>query len=130
MFSADNSSPPLYDYTTVNVTIIDINDHEPVFSPLDDTTDPATLIRLEVPENSTAPELIHVFAAFDLDSGENSRITYSIEGLCFLYYKIANNFGKCLNYLITMGYCVLFVNTTDFDFFNATYCVFMNQIQM
>ena len=78
----DAGTPPKFAWTTVNVIVRDVNDNHPQFQPLDGSTDPPILIRLRIPEQSDEPELIYVVSAQDADFGENSRISYSITGMC------------------------------------------------
>uniref|UniRef100_F6YY38 Cadherin domain-containing protein n=1 Tax=Ciona intestinalis TaxID=7719 RepID=F6YY38_CIOIN len=80
VFAQDNSFPVLYDWCTVVVTLIDINDNTPQFSPLDGTRQPPLLARLEIPEHMDGPQVVHTIAASDDDAGDNGRVTYSISG--------------------------------------------------
>jgi protocadherin-16/23 len=63
---------PQFDITTVDVRVIDVNDHAPEFRP-------GTCYTVAVPENSDLA-VIHTVVATDLDSGPNGEVTYSITG--------------------------------------------------
>lgn len=62
-------------YSTVNlsVTVLDINDHTPMFTNGDDN--------ISVPENHSVGEVITVLTAIDSDSGDNGRLTFSITSM-------------------------------------------------
>lgn len=59
-----------YGSATVNVSVLDINDNEPIF-----TGDKDEIV---IPENSAAGQEIYLARARDRDSGMNSRITYGL----------------------------------------------------
>lgn len=66
----DGGSPPLRGEMTVNITILDVNDNQPIFN--------QGRYFASIPENTTVgTKVIQVFAT-DIDSGENGRIEYSI----------------------------------------------------
>ncbi len=71
----DGAYPALYDSTTVQITVLDVNDNAPVFQ--------NPHYYLDVPENM-AIDLFHTVVAEDPDSGLNGTITYSITGKCLM----------------------------------------------
>ena len=70
----DSGYPALQNDVRVDVQVTDVNDHSPVFS--------RPKYYLNIPENF-ALEAITAIVAADEDSGENSRISYSIFGTVF-----------------------------------------------
>ena len=58
--------------TQVNVTVLDINDNNPLF------TDLPYVVAIE--EEVTGPLLLLVVSAQDSDSGANGKITYILSG--------------------------------------------------
>ena len=59
------------DTATVNITVIDINDNDPVFGD--------TCKDLVLPENVGRDfSLVHTVTAFDRDQGDNGRLTYAL----------------------------------------------------
>lgn len=67
----DNGSPPLVTQVTLNVTVVDVNDHAPVFM--------NATYSVHVSELQSADSNIIKVSATDQDSGENARITYSFK---------------------------------------------------
>ncbi|XP_075225232.1 protein dachsous-like [Lycorma delicatula] len=66
----DGGSPPLRGCMTVNITIQDVNDNQPIFN--------QSRYFATVPENTTVgTSVLQVFAT-DTDAGENGQIEYSI----------------------------------------------------
>lgn len=66
----DGGNPPLRGHMTVNITIQDVNDNQPIFN--------QSRYFASVPENATiGTSVLKVFAT-DTDAGENGRITFSI----------------------------------------------------
>ncbi|XP_063241640.1 protein dachsous [Bacillus rossius redtenbacheri] len=66
----DGGSPPLRGLMTVNITIQDVNDNQPIFS--------QNLYTSSVPENATVgTSVLQVFAT-DTDAGLNGEVEYSI----------------------------------------------------
>ncbi|KAL1139414.1 hypothetical protein AAG570_006398 [Ranatra chinensis] len=66
----DGGNPPLRGSMTVNITIQDVNDNQPVFN--------QSRYFASVPENATVgTSVLRVFAT-DTDSGENGQVEYSI----------------------------------------------------
>ncbi len=72
----DDGSPPRTATVNVKVTVLDVNDNAPVF-------DRQGIYIAKIDENQPKGTLVTQVSARDLDSGENSTITYS--------------FGKCKN---------------------------------
>ena len=58
------------DTAMVNVTVVDVNDNDPTFS--------NSCKDLQVPEN-LEEKLLHTITAFDKDSDENGRLTYTLQ---------------------------------------------------
>ncbi|KAJ8982823.1 hypothetical protein NQ317_010444 [Molorchus minor] len=85
--ATDNGRPPLSDICTFKVTVTDINDNNPSF----DSSDYNTHVNEDAKENS---EVMRVFA-YDVDDGENSRLTYSfgIDERFSKYFKIDSDTG-------------------------------------
>uniref|UniRef100_A0A8C1Y4B4 Protocadherin alpha subfamily C, 2 n=1 Tax=Cyprinus carpio TaxID=7962 RepID=A0A8C1Y4B4_CYPCA len=68
--ATDEGSPPLSSTSVITVHISDVNDNAPRFS--------EPVINVYVKENSQIGAVIHTVSAFDLDVGDNARITYSL----------------------------------------------------
>ncbi|XP_045480676.1 protein dachsous isoform X2 [Harmonia axyridis] len=66
----DGGTPPLRGEMTVNITIQDVNDNQPMFN--------QTRYFATVPENATIGTSVLKVYASDSDSGENGQIEYSI----------------------------------------------------
>ena len=66
----DGGTPPLRGEMTVNITIQDVNDNQPIFNQ-------SRYIAI-VPENATVGTTVLQVFATDKDSGENGQIEYSI----------------------------------------------------
>nr|XP_005995421.1 PREDICTED: protocadherin beta-16-like [Latimeria chalumnae] len=69
--ATDCGSPPLSTLETIHIQIADTNDNPPVFN--------QTFYNLYVTENNRQSSPLGSVKAFDSDSEENSRISYSIE---------------------------------------------------
>ncbi|KAJ9587770.1 hypothetical protein L9F63_018796 [Diploptera punctata] len=66
----DGGSPPLRGSMTVNITIQDVNDNQPIFN--------QSRYFATIPENATVgTSVLQVFAT-DTDAGENGQVAYSI----------------------------------------------------
>ena len=70
----NSGHPALYDMTTVQVRVQDINDNSPVFAA---TT--SVDWTLDVPENANMAA-VHTVEAYDADADDNARISYFITG--------------------------------------------------
>uniref|UniRef100_A0A667WZS2 Cadherin domain-containing protein n=1 Tax=Myripristis murdjan TaxID=586833 RepID=A0A667WZS2_9TELE len=68
--ATDSGSPPLSSKKSIPVTISDVNDNPPVF------TQPSYNVYLK--ENGLPGSILYSVSAFDLDLGENAKISYSI----------------------------------------------------
>ncbi|XP_053334251.1 protocadherin alpha-3-like isoform X7 [Clarias gariepinus] len=68
--ATDEGTPPLSSTTVISVQISDINDNAPLFQDI--------TINAYLRENSPAGSLIYTVSAFDLDVGDNARISYSL----------------------------------------------------
>jgi hypothetical protein len=66
----DHGNPALFGYVNASVTVIDINDNFPVWIDYSHC--------IELNENHPVSDKVHVFNAFDKDSGLNGKVTYSI----------------------------------------------------
>jgi len=66
----DGGTPPLKGSMTVNITIQDVNDNQPIFN--------STRYFATVPENATVGTSVLRVYATDSDAGANGQITYSI----------------------------------------------------
>ena len=66
----DGGSPPLKGSMTVNITIQDVNDNQPIFN--------QSRYFATVPENATIGTSVLQVLATDTDAGANGKITYSI----------------------------------------------------
>ncbi|XP_022237895.1 protein dachsous-like [Limulus polyphemus] len=71
VYVKDGAFPEHYNTTTVEVELLDVNDHAPVFT--------GSCYPLEVPENSEH-SVVHTVVASDLDAGQNAEVTYTITG--------------------------------------------------
>ncbi|XP_078366665.1 protocadherin Fat 4-like [Oculina patagonica] len=68
--ATDNGNPPRYGETSVTVLLKDVNDRTPVFQFQD--------YQSEVPEDSPVGSTVTTVQATDMDSAENTVLTYSI----------------------------------------------------
>lgn len=66
----DGGSPPLRGEMTVNITIQDVNDNQPIFN--------QSRYFATVPENATVGTTVLRVSATDDDSGDNGQVEYSI----------------------------------------------------
>ncbi len=67
----DGGNPPQVGDMRVNITVIDVNDNQPIFN--------SSRYVAKVPENATVgTSVLQVFAT-DLDSGDNGKIQYEID---------------------------------------------------
>ncbi|XP_044255905.1 protein dachsous [Tribolium madens] len=66
----DGGTPPLRGEMTVNITIQDVNDNQPIFN--------QSRYIATIPENATVGTTVLQVFAIDKDSGENGQIEYSI----------------------------------------------------
>ena len=73
VYAFDKTYPVKYDAATVIVTVVDVNDHEPIL------TKPVCAA-LSVPENVQITKL-HTLIANDGDDGHNGLVTYEIIGI-------------------------------------------------
>nr|XP_018915731.1 PREDICTED: cadherin-related tumor suppressor [Bemisia tabaci] len=60
----------MYGKTSVNITVLDVNDNEPVFMQKKD--------QIRIPENAAVGQEVFLARAKDKDAGINSRVTYSL----------------------------------------------------
>ncbi|XP_078397296.1 protocadherin-23 [Cetorhinus maximus] len=67
----DSGTPSLSDTTTIMMTVLDENDHQPEFMP--------PLHELHISENME-PGIIHTAMALDMDAGDNGLVRYKIIG--------------------------------------------------
>ena len=67
---SDMGTPPLSSITTISITVLDYNDHSPVFS--------QDAYALELPESAPIGQFVVLVMASDADSGDNAAIEYSI----------------------------------------------------
>ncbi|XP_076332831.1 LOW QUALITY PROTEIN: protein dachsous-like [Tachypleus tridentatus] len=70
VYVKDGAFPTFFDSATVEVEILDVNDHAPNFG--------QSCYSLQIPENSDF-SIIHTVVATDLDYGQNSEVTYTIK---------------------------------------------------
>ncbi|CDQ76454.1 unnamed protein product [Oncorhynchus mykiss] len=66
----DEGTPPLSSTRVITVDVSDVNDNAPRFS--------EPIINVYVKENSPVGDVIYTMSAFDPDSDENAKITYSL----------------------------------------------------
>lgn len=66
----DGGSPPLRGVMTVNITIQDVNDNQPIFN--------QSRYHATVPENATVGTTVLRVSATDADAGDNGQVEYSI----------------------------------------------------
>ena len=64
----DNGDPPLMAYARITVTVLDINDHIPMF--------PYSFYTISVPEDTSVDSTIFTAQAFDRDAGSNSQLSF------------------------------------------------------
>ncbi|XP_027901341.1 protocadherin-16-like [Xiphophorus couchianus] len=84
----DKGSPPLSSSTTVEVTVLDVNDHRPQFESSSFTAD----ISEDVPIGSLVLEV----KAIDLDNGPNSQIFYFLSHGSQSMFIIDQNTGRII----------------------------------
>ncbi|XP_038849684.1 protocadherin gamma-C5-like [Salvelinus namaycush] len=68
--ATDSGSPPLTTKKTITVSIIDVNDNPPKFS--------QSSYNVYLKENGLPGSMLSSVSAFDLDFGDNAKISYSI----------------------------------------------------
>ncbi|XP_064810530.1 protocadherin alpha-8-like isoform X1 [Oncorhynchus masou masou] len=68
--ATDEGTPPLSSTSLITVDVSDVNDNAPRFS--------EPIINVYVKENSPVGDVIYTTSAFDPDSGENAKVTYSL----------------------------------------------------
>ncbi|XP_029571788.1 protocadherin alpha-8-like [Salmo trutta] len=68
--ATDEGTPPLSSTSVVTVEVSDVNDNAPRFS--------EPVINVYVKENSPVGDVIYTTSAFDPDSDENAKVTYSL----------------------------------------------------
>ena len=69
---ASKRSSSWRDAAEVRIRVVDVNDNDPTFG--------QTCRSVDVPENAPDSSFVHAVVAYDSDSGENGRITYSLSG--------------------------------------------------
>lgn len=84
----DQGHPPLSSTATVEVTIMDVNDHSPVFQSSSYTAD----ISEDVPIGSLVLEV----KAIDLDQGSNSHVLYSLSSSSQSMFIIDQDTGRII----------------------------------
>uniref|UniRef100_A0A4W5Q0J8 Cadherin domain-containing protein n=1 Tax=Hucho hucho TaxID=62062 RepID=A0A4W5Q0J8_9TELE len=68
--ATDEGTPPLSSTSLITVHVSDVNDNAPRFS--------EPVINVYVKENSPVGDVVYTISAFDPDSGENAKMTYSL----------------------------------------------------
>ncbi|XP_045574118.1 protocadherin alpha-2 isoform X2 [Salmo salar] len=68
--ATDEGTPPLSSTSVITVHVSDVNDNAPRFS--------EPVINVYVKENSPVGDVIYTMSAFDPDSDENAKVTYSL----------------------------------------------------
>ncbi|KAK3592814.1 hypothetical protein CHS0354_019041 [Potamilus streckersoni] len=81
----DGRTPERTAFTTVELTIEDVNDNCPVFLQKD--------YKFEIPENVNSTNQIMNISATDADAGRNSRIDYKLEGETDGNFKLNDSTG-------------------------------------
>ncbi|KAJ8302335.1 hypothetical protein KUTeg_021322 [Tegillarca granosa] len=88
--AADNSTSSLTSSATVTITVIDLNDNQPIFS--------STFYNTEVPYLVTCNSSITTLIATDLDTGNNALLTYYLvqsSSITFdTYFTLDNSSGQ------------------------------------
>ena len=67
----DGGNPPRHGDMLVNITVVDVNDNQPIFS--------ASRFFARVFENATIGTTVLQVSATDMDSGDNGKISYAID---------------------------------------------------
>nr|XP_023698589.1 protocadherin gamma-A7-like [Paramormyrops kingsleyae] len=70
IIATDEGSPPLSNFSIITVFISDVNDNAPRF--------PEQHLNIYLKENSPVGDILKTVTAYDTDSNENARITYSL----------------------------------------------------
>ena len=87
--AADGGSPSLLSTTEVDITVTDLNDNTPIFSP--------AVVSVKVNEMLNISSALYSVHATDADAGANARLTYSIlSGNGGLRFSVDPNDGKVL----------------------------------
>jgi hypothetical protein len=73
------------DAAEVRIRVVDVNDNDPTFG--------QTCRPVEVPENAPANSFVHAVVAYDSDTTENGRISYTLSG-GEGSFKLDSNSGK------------------------------------
>ena len=81
----DGGIPSRSSTALIGITVLDINDHAPVFS--------KQLYSAQVTENNRLEEFIIKVEASDADAGDNGLIEYSVEGSGNMYISISPSTG-------------------------------------
>uniref|UniRef100_A0AAZ3Q7P5 Protocadherin 2 alpha a 15 n=1 Tax=Oncorhynchus tshawytscha TaxID=74940 RepID=A0AAZ3Q7P5_ONCTS len=68
--ATDEGTPPLSSTSVITVYVSDVNDNAPLFS--------EPVVNVYVKENSPVGDVIYTMSAFDPDSDENTKMTYSL----------------------------------------------------
>uniref|UniRef100_A0AAZ3NYP9 Cadherin domain-containing protein n=1 Tax=Oncorhynchus tshawytscha TaxID=74940 RepID=A0AAZ3NYP9_ONCTS len=68
--ATDEGTPPLSSTSVITVHVSDVNDNAPLFS--------EPVVNVYVKENSPVGDVIYTMSAFDPDSDENTKMTYSL----------------------------------------------------
>ena len=79
----DGATPPREDFSTVTVTILDVNDQAPQFAP-------DTLFSLSVLESRSAGYVIYTINAMDGDLGDNAMVSFELVGESLLFSVMPN----------------------------------------
>lgn len=87
--AVDGGTPSLVSTAEVDITVTDVNDNSPIFSPL--------VVSIKVNEMLNISSAIYSVYATDADAGANARLTYSIlSGNGDLRFSVDPNNGKVL----------------------------------
>ncbi|XP_064810554.1 protocadherin alpha-4-like isoform X24 [Oncorhynchus masou masou] len=70
IIATDEGTPPLSSTSVITVSVSDVNDNAPRFS--------EPIINVYVKENRPVGDVIYTMSAFDPDSDENAKVTYSL----------------------------------------------------
>ncbi|KAM4040255.1 protocadherin Fat 4-like [Anomaloglossus baeobatrachus] len=87
--AVDSQDPPNTAAVVVTITVMDVNDNSPVFSPI-------MYLNVTCPENKNFVNLDNITAT-DLDIGKNGAIMYSLENYFDSTFYINSSTGKLIN---------------------------------
>ncbi|CAL1540461.1 unnamed protein product [Lymnaea stagnalis] len=85
--ATDGGSPALSGTATVTITVVDVNDNNPIFSPV--------FYNAEIAYSGQCQSVITTVTATDADSGNNGLVSYSLQAAAYNYlFSVDSSTGK------------------------------------